>query len=360
MSELQAALLAIGLGVIVAVYTYGWWQQREYRRKFGTAFKGGHADALYQEKKSDKSFRLRDPELADIVGQVVDTPDADVQNTNLLDESCKLLDVQTDFIFELHLEEPGSAAMLDGLWQRKFDFGKPVQVCGLSFTTNHWERALAESQTLYSRFRIALQLVDRSGAISEAKLADFSDLVMGLASRIKASTGVQDINKAHQRANELDAFCAEVDQMVGVNLLPHGERLLTGAMIAQAAGAHGMTLESDGAFHMLDHNGHTLFSLSNRDNWPFQHLTLETFTTPGITLLLDVPRVENPVAHFDQMVKVAHELAKDLQVNVVDDHHMDLTESGLARIRAQIADVESRMSAKDIAPGSAQARRLFS
>ena len=49
MSELQKALLIIGLGVIVAVYVYGWWQQRSYRRKFGTAFKSSHADALYQE-----------------------------------------------------------------------------------------------------------------------------------------------------------------------------------------------------------------------------------------------------------------------------------------------------------------------
>ena len=44
MSELQAALLMIGFGVIVAVYAFGWWQQRQYRRKFGTAFKSSHTD----------------------------------------------------------------------------------------------------------------------------------------------------------------------------------------------------------------------------------------------------------------------------------------------------------------------------
>jgi DNA-binding transcriptional regulator of glucitol operon len=44
MSELQAALLAIGFGVIVAVYAFGWWQQRRYRRKFGAAFKASHKD----------------------------------------------------------------------------------------------------------------------------------------------------------------------------------------------------------------------------------------------------------------------------------------------------------------------------
>jgi FtsZ-interacting cell division protein ZipA len=358
MSELQAALLAIGFGVIVAVYVFGWWQQRRYRRKFGAAFKASHADALYQESDSGLS-QLRQPELAAVVDQVVDAPDAGPATTNLLDESCALLDTRTDFIIELHLDEPSQSAVLDGLWQRKFDFGKPMQVCGLKLATKHWERALAESQTLYERFRVSLQLVDRGGAISEAKLADFRDLVLGIAKHIKADTTVPDLNKTHRQAIELDAFCAGVDQMVGVNLVPQGERLLLGAKIAQAAGSHGMTLESDGAFHLLNAQGHSLFSLTNQDNQPFQHHTLGTFGTHGITLLLDVPRVENPVLNFDQMVTAAHELAGELQVNVVDDHRVVLSDTGLARIRAQIAEVETRMRGQNIVPGSAQARRLF-
>jgi FtsZ-interacting cell division protein ZipA len=358
MSELQAALLAIGFGVIVAVYAFGWWQQRRYRRKFGATFKAGHADALYQDR--GEPVLPRQPELASIVEEVVGVPDAGLPNANLLDESCKLPDTRTDFIIELHLDEPGPAAVLDGLWQRKFDFGKPMQVCGLTLATKHWERAVAEGQALHERFRIALQLVDRGGAISEAKLADFRDLVLGIAKRIKANTSVPDLNKTYQLAVELDAFCAEVDQMVGVNLVPQGERLLRGAKIAQAAELQGMSLEPDGAFHLLDEQGHSLFSLTNRDNRPFQHHTLETFSTPGITLLLDVPRVENPALHFDRMVGVAHELAKELQVNVVDDHRAALSDNGLARIRAQIAEVEAKMCGQNIVPGSAQARRLFS
>src|SRR4030067_499854 len=49
MSELQIALLSIGLVAIVAVYGFGWWQQRLYRRRFGAAFKASHADALYHD-----------------------------------------------------------------------------------------------------------------------------------------------------------------------------------------------------------------------------------------------------------------------------------------------------------------------
>lgn len=371
MSELQKALLAIGLGVIIAVYVYGWWQQRSYRRKFGTAFKSSHADALYQGHAAELAGQAQQSGLAGMVDEEVveaiyteveisGTSAAEPPATNLLDDSCALLNARSDFIIELRLAEPSHAAVLDGFWQRKFDFRKPVQVCGLTLTAKKWERAIAESQVLYERFRVALQLVDRSGAISEAKLADFRDLVLGVAKHIKADATVPDIHETYHHAAELDAFCAEVDQMVGVNLVPPKGRLLLGGRIAQATALAGMTLEADGAFHLMDAQGHSLFSLINQDNQPFQHLTLETSSSDAITLLLDVPRVEDPGNQFDRMMQVANLLARELQLYVVDDHRVTLNDKGLALIRERINDVELKMYAKGITPGSSQARRLFS
>lgn len=378
MSELQAVLLALGICAIVAVYAFGWWQQRRYRRKFGYAFKTSHADALYQETGTGQGGEAALAEMA--VGAAgLDIPETGAAAT-LLDEPCALLDMSSDFIIELHLNEASHASVLDGLWQRKFDFGKPVHVCGMALDSTQWKRAIAESQALYSRFRIALQLVDRSGAASAAKLAEFSDLVLGIAKHIKASASAPGIQEAHQRAVQLDGFCAEVDQMVGINLIPPGERLLRGEAVAQAATLFGMRLESDGAFHLMDARRRqgeerrrvarvpeferrrapkTLFTLVNLDARPFRHNTLENTSTAGITLLLDLPRVENPELQFEEMTRVAHGLAKELQANVVDDHRVLLSEGGLARIRAKIVEVEAKMRGNGIVPGSAQARRLF-
>jgi len=354
MSELQLALLIIGIAMIVVLYGFGWWQQRQYRRRFGETFSRNRADALYQEPGSA-------PDLADIAERTTGhaTPSTETSTTRL-DDSCSLLDPRSDFIIELRLDEAGSAASLGGLWQRKFDFDKPVLVCGLVSSTQKWERVIAESTSRYKHFRIALQLVDRGGAISAAKLADFRDLISGIAQNIKADSNIPGIDDTHRRAIELDEFCAQVDQMIGVNLIPPGERLLLGSKIAQAAALLGMSLESDGAFHLLDDHGNSLFSLTNRDNQPFQHHLLETMGSKGITLLLDLPRVENPAGQFDKLMHVAHGLAKKLQVNLVDDNLVSLNESGLALIRERIAEVETQMIAQGITPGSAQARRLFS
>lgn len=369
MSDLQTALLAIGVGVVVAVYLFGWWQQRRFSRKFGAAFKASHSDALYQDTSTQPSefFRKSVSTAENKLDEPSYLPEAtgdknfsmEPAEPAKLDESCDSVSERSDFIIEMNLAEPSPASVLVGLWQRKFDFGKPVLVCGLPLNSQQWERAIPEHHNLYARFRIALQLVDRGGAISAAKLADFRDLVIGLASHIKADAGVSDHNKAHLHAIELDAFCAEVDQMVGINLLPPGERLIPGANLAQIAALLNLKLESDGAFHLYDVNGHTLFSLINQDSRPFQAHTLETVSTAGITLLLDAPQVETPSVQFDKMVRVAHELAKVLQLNIVDDHRVVLSEGGLARIREQLVEIEDKMHRYGIISGSVQARRLF-
>lgn len=371
MSELQTALLAIGLGVVIAVYAFGWWKQRQYSRKFGAAFSQQHDDALYQEKTAQPeqaaesaSFIPEEPVLInqDALAERAEEAEAErpvIDIVTTLSEPCALLDAHSDFIIELHLAEPASAAVLDGLWQRKFDFRKPVQVCGLTLAAPQWERVIAESQPLYSRFRIALQLVDRSGVITVAKLGDFRDLVQGIAQAIEADATVPDIQETHRAALALDAFCAEVDQMVGVNLRAQGERQMSGGKVAQAAVLHGMRLESDGAFHLFDSRGHGLMTLINQDSKPFQHHTLEQSVTAGITLLLDVPRVEDPADNFDLLVKTAYQLAGELQLSLVDDNKLPLTDAGLARIRAQLVEVEAKMRENDLIPGSAQARRLF-
>ena len=60
-SVIEAWLIVSGYSIndstlIVAVYVWGGWQQRRYRRKFGATFKANHAaDALYQQSRDRKS-----------------------------------------------------------------------------------------------------------------------------------------------------------------------------------------------------------------------------------------------------------------------------------------------------------------
>jgi FtsZ-interacting cell division protein ZipA len=188
---------------------------------------------------------------------------------------------------------------------------------------------------------------------------NFHEVLRNVGEQIHVEVELPSVVNALKQAKSLDEFCAEVDQMIGLNILPGGDRVLFGSEIAQVAESRGLQLQSDGAFHLLDEQGRTVFSLVNLDNSPFQHHTLTQVRVNGLTLLLDVPRVEHPVTRFDEMAVLAHELAMDLRAGLVDDHRVTLGEAAIAQIREQVATIESRMLAGKIVPGSMQALRLF-
>lgn len=386
MSELQISLLGIGIAVVLAMYAYNAWQHRQYRRKFGAAFKPEREDALYQSSP-EKSVTddsapdtpateasigelLAEPAgntLAETMEQVSsgealpgETQPRESQRTHAVDGVCMLLDEATDYIAVLSLKFPAGAQALGPLWQQRFDFGKNVHACGLNMMSGAWEKVIAESPLSYSAFKLSLQLADRTGAVSEGRLGDFRDLARNIAKQLGAEVELPDVAAASARAQELDVFCAEVDQMIGLNILPSGERQLSGADVARVAALHGFSLQADGAFHLLDESGHTRFSLANYDNSPFQHHTLNQMRITGLTSLLDVPRVEQPAHCFDEMALLTRQVAMDLHAAVVDDHRVALGEASIAKIREQVAAIESRMLSGKITPGSAQARRLFS
>lgn len=379
MSELQLALLIIGLLIIGVVYGYGWWQQREYGRKMGgksaspknerkpmgNPFKP-FSEKLANSKLASQLENLLDHPLvkqsnepASIVPPVMEAPELDPIEPVLVADTCTLFNERGDFAVELHPQSPCTAAALAALWPHKFDFGKPVQVCGLTQDAPHWERVIADSPVLYSQVRIALQLVDRSGVMSTLKLASFTDLIQSIAQKLPAECNMPDLNSSYQHAQALDKFCLEVDKMVGINLIPMDDSVLFGTQIAQTAGMLNLSLEADGAFHLLNIQGHSLFSLINQQNELFQHHNLHNIKTTGITLLLDVPRAADPLGQFDLMLNVALQLADELNLNLVDDYLVTLNEAGLAAIRTQIAEVEARMFENGITPGSTHARRLF-
>jgi ZipA, C-terminal FtsZ-binding domain len=353
MSELQFSLLVIGIAVVLLVYGYNAWQQRLYRRRFGAAFKPRHGDALYQGGRSFGD--LPDP-LADKMEQAL--PEESILSS-ASDEACKTLSEETDYIAVMFAATPLHASVLAPLWHRRFDFGKNIYVCGVREAGGGWEKVVAESPVAYDTLRVALQLADRNGAVSETRLSYFRDMLRDIADEIQAEVNLPDVVEAAVSARKLDEFCAEVDQMIGLNILAGGERKLMGNDIARVATMHGLTLQADGSYYLLDARGHTLFVLTNYDNIPFQHHTLNQARASGLSLLLDVPRVENPAHRFDEMAQLAAELAEDLRAAVVDDQRVALSADALAMVRGQIVAIERRMQSYSVNPGSLKARRLF-
>ncbi len=351
MSELQIGLLSIGVLLVVAVYLYGFWQQRSYRKKFGSPSKSPHENELYRSNAA-AADALLDEEVS-ALGQ------HEPHRSSNVDEIITLLNAETDYVAAIKLKVPLSTDVLAPLWEQRFDFGKNVNACGLNAATGRWERLIPDSVHAYNEFKIGLQLADRSGSVSEVRLMNFHDVLRNVGEQIRAEIELPSVVNALKQAKSLDEFCAAVDQMIGLNIVPNGDRLLFGSDIARVAESRGLKLQSDGAFHLLNEQGRTVFSLGNMDNSPFQHHTLTQVRVKGLTLLLDVPRVERPAARFDEMAVLARELATDLRAGLVDDHRVSLGEDAIEQIREQVTSIENRMLAGKVVPGSMQALRLF-
>jgi FtsZ-interacting cell division protein ZipA len=350
MSELQISLLAIGLVVVAGIFLYGQWQQWRYRRNLGADSQEVVAEPA---PASTASRPVQREEAADILAPM-ETSGKEP------DGVCGLLNDSTDYVATMLLKGPLDPGVLEPLWQRRFDFGKNVTICGLNNGSSLWERVVPESPQTYRAFRIGLQLVDRNGSISEMRLAGFHDLLQEIARGLQIEVKLPPVREVLQRALELDRFCADVDQMVGINLLAAGERKLFGTEVASAAERAGLSLQSDGAFHLLAADGATILSLEATEGTPFQPLTLNQVRVDSLTLLLDIPRVQDPVLRFEEMVALAHQLAQAMRLTLADDQRVALGEGALAQIRSQVSSIEEMMTTGHITPGSAQALRLFS
>ena len=283
-----------------------------------------------------------------------------VSDNSMANEVCGLLNDATDYVVTFLLKSTRTPEVLEALWQRRFDFGKSVHVCGLNTSSGLWERLIPESEQAYRAFRLGLQLVDRTGSVSESRLTGFRDLLNDIAAQLLIEVTLPPVEEALQRAQDLDRFCADVDQMIGINLLTSGDRKLFGTEVASAAEKQGMSLQADGTFHLMDEQGTTLFNLSASDGTTFNHHTLNQSRVDSLTLLLDIPRISEPVRCFDEMVVLARGLAKTLRLTMADDQRVALSDGAIAQIRAQIAATEDLMLVGHITPGSAQALRLFS
>ena len=388
MSDLQLSLAIIGAVVIVGVLLFNWIQQRRYRRSAEKAFEHKHEDVLFggnaaESGKSGRSERIEpqpggdalrgSPEKSASIPTPATTESSEIPTLypeagatgSALPRATVSGDSTVDYVVTIQFDTPIAASELAEILQRKFDFGKPVRWLGQrtsAETRTSWEPITTETndgKVGYIGLRGCLQLVDRSGPVSEVSLSEFRDMAQTFAMRVNAVADCPDIGEAHTQAVLLDQFCVEVDVMIGINIVSKDGGAFTGTKIRALAEASGFKLESEGGFNYRDESGMVPFSLSNYEAAPFLSDSIRTLTTHGVTFLLDVPRAPNGEKTFDQMAHLAGIFSTTLGGIMVDDNRVPLSDSGMGKIKLQLSGIQALMKARNIPAGSEIALRLF-
>jgi hypothetical protein len=348
MSELQLGLLGIGVLLVVGVLAYNKLQEVRLKRQSDELFGSRHDDVLMGGKGAHR--RSVDP--SERIEPTLSEPPGEFAAAN------SMLDPGIDFIATLETRkavagEAISAAIVDSM----SGLAKAVSWEGYNQQTSSWEPLDAVGE--YEKLRAGLQLADRRGAATQQDLSDFGAMAQAVAESIGAEIALADATGALQRAQQLDALCADVDVQIGLNLIARGGAI-PGTRIRAMAESHGMTLEQDGRFCRRDESGLELYVLCNMEAQAFSAEGMKSLATRGVTLLFDVARVPGGILTFDRYVEFSRALAEALSAGIVDDNRQPLDTSGLDRIRSQLQALYASMEQQGIAAGSPLALRLFS
>ena len=401
MSDLQVSLIIVGILIIGCVVFYNWIQRRRYERNTEKAFKNKYDDVLLEteEVKGVEEFepiRSRvEPEMIEPdskpeqqtlnttteMGEPDSKPEQQTLNTttemaepdsqleqknlNIAAKPVKPAKVYSsgvvDYVVSIQLKAPVTVLNLTEILKKKVDFGKPVRLLGQKEMGSYWEEITIKSRSDidYTSLRACLQLVDRSGPVSEVDLSKFCDMVRNFSDSINAGADTPDIGEAYSQAVLLDQFCAEVDVMIGINVISKDGGAFTGTKIRSLAEASGFKLEGGGVFNFREENEDTTFTLQNYEPTPFMPDNMRTLTTNGVTFLFDVPRIKNGERVFDQMTRLSEVFATTLGGIMVDDNRVPLNESGLERIKHKVSEIQAVMKLRGFPTGDEIALRLF-
>ena len=222
-----------------------------------------------------------------------------------------------------------------------------------------WQGILRDTHDNFRELRAGMQLADRQGAIDQAALTAFNDLIVKFSASVNAVSQREDVSVAARRAQAIDAFCADTDIEIAVNVIGKNGGTFAVTKLRGLAESKGMLTIDSGEYVMRDDRGHLLFTLRNFDPAEPPGIKRSTGYIAGITFALDVPRTPNAHRIFEQMFNLANQFADVLQGEVVDDNRRALTANGRKVIADTIVHISTEMEAKGIEPGSATALRLY-
>jgi hypothetical protein len=350
-STLTIALASLGGVVLAGVVAHGAWQARRAGPKRASA---PRAEPSAQGQRSHDEAQAQEASSES-------TSDGPAPPVRRLSRRMPLqLDALIDAFATLKMDAPLSGeALLPQLPSKRHIGSKLVLVEGLHLDTARWEAPMAGAR--YTELQAGIQLASRTGALNEIEYSEFVQRVQTLAEAIGAAVDFPDMLDVMARARELDAFASPHDAQLAIHLQARGAAWSVG-YIQQHARRHGFVpgvvagrlvypSSEDGAPPVLTLTFDSQAALADEP---------DRAAVRDVTLAFDVPQTDPSVEPFKAWQAAAQALAVGMDAAIVDDNERPLSGEGFAAIGAELGQLYAALEARDLAAGSAAARRLFS
>ncbi|MCR6553147.1 cell division protein ZipA, partial [Aeromonas sp. CPF2-S1] len=130
-----------------------------------------------------------------------------------------------------------------------------------------------------------------------------------------------------------------------INLMGRPGQDLQGATLLSSLMALGFKFGEMDIFHRHEDpngKGEVLFSMINMVKpGTFNPYRMEQFTTPGVSLFMQLPLRSNAAFAFEDMLQAADQLASDLDAMLTDMDRSPLSDETIARYRHELAAYEA-------------------
>lgn len=270
------------------------------------------------------------------------------------------VDALIDAIASLSIDSPVSGDMvLAHLPTTRRAGSKPFLVEGLNAETKAWEVPAAGQR--YGEFQAGVQLANRTGPINEIEYSEFVHKVQAFADGIGAAGDFPDMLDVVARARELDAFASQYDAQLGVHLVAraaawsvgyiHQQALANGFVPGVVPGRLVLASPDEGAPPVLTLTFDSQAALADDPNQA---------AVRDLLLSFDVPQTEAAARPFEMWRSSAQALSQAMDAVLVDDNGHALHPQGFDAIGGELGQLYSQLESRDLAAGSAAARRLFS
>ncbi|HET9820335.1 MAG TPA: cell division protein FtsZ [Burkholderiaceae bacterium] len=338
--NLTAALVLVALAVLAGLAVHGWWTARRAAPR-----KAVPAAAPATEERVEPTLGALGADPA--------RPAATALRRGAR------IDPLIDAVATLAVEAPVSGeTVLAHLPSTRRAGAKPFHVEGLSVDSGDWEAPAAN--TRYGELQAGVQLANRSGALNEIEYSEFVQKIQAFADAIGAAPDFPDMLDVVARARELDAFAGPNDANLTVCLRSNSVAWSVG-YVRQCAERHGfvpgtlpgrlvMPSPEEGAPPVLVLSFDAQAALSDDP---------QLAAVRQLTLALDVaqtPESAEPFAAWQQAIRA---LCDDMDATAVDDDGRPITLQHYATIAGELQTLYRALEARDMAAGSAVARRLF-
>lgn len=342
--SLTVALLVAALAALAALAGHGWWSARRAvpRKAEGVVM------------PAEPVMQRVEPTLGNTANAVAATAAAATAR-----RLSARVDALIDAIATLGLEAPvAGETVIAHLPASRRAGGKPFLIEGLNTESSQWEAPQPGAR--YGELQAGVQLANRSGALNEIEYSEFVQKVQAFADTLGAVPDFPDMLDVRARAKELDAFAGAHDAHLAIHLQANGAAWSVG-YLRQCAERHGFipgTMPGRLVLAGAEEGAPPVLVLSF-DAQAALSEDPQQAAVRRLTISLDVAQTTEAADPFGTWQAVIRALATEMDASAIDDDERPITLQHYTTIASELKTLYSALELRDMAAGSAVARRLF-